>query len=90
MVGEQPVAWPVLYAKVQIMPKEYARIVCMVGANMRSELRRTELEPLPEPIRELLRRLDERQEGAKELPCATSQLKKLSHKRRRKRRNAEV
>jgi hypothetical protein len=49
----------------------------MVGANLRSELRRTAQEPLPEPMRELLEMLDE-QESATDSHRGTAPVKKLS------------
>jgi hypothetical protein len=89
MVGNNFAGQTVLYAKVHFMPKDYVRIACMVGANLRSELRRTAQEPLPEPMRELLRKFDE-QESATDSHRGRAPVKKLSRKHRGKGASTKV
>jgi hypothetical protein len=51
------------------MPKGYFRIACAVGAIIRDRLRRTQSEPMPKRLAELLSVLSERErDGAGEHP----------------------
>jgi hypothetical protein len=66
------------------MPKDYTRIACMVGATLRGEFRKSGQEPLPEPLVELLRKLDEQCAGNSDGAAPVSTVKRAPKRLRQR------